>query len=180
MPHTQGVPVRPAFTFRPSKLAIMCSAGFLATLPMVALAHFARGLHLPGPEFGLLYGTLFGSEVPGAVPAAFSSWWWLGYGVHFFATVLLLPLLFEASRMVQMGTDIPLPARGALFGTVVGLLFEGVIRPLAGQGVFSALVDYGAVSFLLTMACWVLYGVLLSLLDRDRLLQRRSLVPQPH
>lgn len=171
----RGADVQTTFNVRPSKLALVCSAGFLATIPMVFLAHFFRGVELPAPDFGLLYGGIIGGEVPGVVASAFSSWWWTGYGVHFFATVLLLPILFEGLRMVKWGLHSEM-LKGLFFGIAVGILFEATVKPAAGLGFFSARMDQSFVSFSLSLICWAVYGTVLGVLDWERLINRRAIL----
>jgi hypothetical protein len=153
--------------YRPNqkKLIQLTASGFVASFTIVLLGVGLREANVPAPDFAALMGAIVNSH---SLPEIYSAAWWGGFAVYLLAFVLLLPVTYDylVDRTVLPSTRW---LKGFIFGSLIWLCIEMLVKPLAGEGFFSRItLEPLAISALCLLNSWI-YGILLDGLTRLRI-----------
>jgi hypothetical protein len=162
--------VKPEYHPNRSKVTQLFVAGFFATLAMLMVG-FLLSVANVDTDFARLMGTLSWGATPVEV---FSSGWWVGLVWHFFNGTVLFSLLFDFFADRQYLTSMRW-VKGAVWGVALWLFFEGVVRPLAGQGFFSNVTGNPWGTVVGSLLAWSAYGFVLESMTRLRVVHELHL-----
>jgi hypothetical protein len=150
-----------------NKLFQLIAAGLVATTAMVVFGFLMPALGVVGIDWAATYGAILNG---GLHPEAFTPLWWAGLGWHYLNGALILPVLFD---FLTDRTVLPQIRylRGLSYAAVLWILVESIVKPLSGNGFFSADSPAPGQMMWLSLASWLVYGVCLDTMTRVRVVE---------
>jgi len=146
------------------KLLQLVASGFVACLGVVALNRVMEGLSLPFLDFGSLYGAILAGESGPVSPTA----WWGGMLWHFLNGTFVFPVIFDFLIEERFIPNRPW-VKGVVLGVGAWLVFECLLKPLGGAGLFSRRSVWPPGEVLVSLASGVAYGLMLEAMTRVRI-----------
>lgn len=146
-------------TWTTRELPQVLTAGFVATLVMTLLmAPVATFGQLPIVDFPALLGSL----LTGRPVDPFEGAWWAGLATHFFLGAILFPTVFAYLIYDLLPGQVMF--KGALWGVFLFAIWETIIMPMTGYGIFGRLTPQPIYQAFVALNGHLIYGATLGIM----------------